>query len=291
MEENMKKSKEVYTCMYCKKLFDELPVLPICDICGMPINVKKVKHIYDDKTKYGIIIKISDEKVLNSMRNGEFWFQSPKYYQNFKENDTIGDVNECAFEYVLDVPINKISEYFGLRPGTVINYDGKEYIFEKILNGMIYVSSRYQNNYRLLCFYILNIDENYKIVKPDEKIKLFGTHFSIIKNRNRFIQILGEYAESSEYDLFFLPTPIAYIADSYRGVYTPGCKFDRYAYQNEYRFVLCSSEYAKLPEKEKKIIKLNKVMEENIFSEPIPIDLLWKAPTIEELSKISNSEE
>lgn len=275
--------------MYCKKQFEEIPDPPVCDVCGMPLNTEQVRFTYN-KRFYAITIKISDETALNSMRKGTFWFQSPKYYQEFVGNDAIGDINESAFEYILDLPVAQVEGYIGLRGGDKISVEGREFILQRILNGKLYVSSIYQNNYRLLCFYTLHLNDDLSFIKPDERMRQFGSHFSIVNNRNRFVEILGHTVENAKYDINFLHTSIAYISDKYRGVYTPGCKFKKYSYQNEYRFILCSPEYGKLPEKEKKIVYLPEVEKEEILSEPLPIDLLWDANSFKEIETAINAE-
>ena len=222
----------------------------------MPLNSKKTMFDYN-KNENTILIKISDKNALMSMRSGEFWFQSPRYYQEFKDNDAVGDINECAFEYIIDVSPDVLKQFSSLKCGTLIHYkDGNDYILDKIYDGKIYVSSRYQNYYRLLCFYTLHINDKGELVKPDRRMKSMGTHFSIIKNRNRFVQILNNHikqeAENKQCDISVCTNWISYIRDTYSGVYTPTCKFDKYNYQNEYRCVLCSEEYSKLPEKKKR---------------------------------------
>lgn len=283
--------RDVYSCMFCKKQFSTYPETGICDICGMPINSEKCRYLVNASNQFCITIKIGDEQALNNMRNGEFWFQSPKYYQSFVENDAVGDVNECAFDYIYNISEKDIEKYMHIIPGEKIILEGKEWILDKIMNGKFCVHSVYQNNYRLLCFYQLHMDEKRHFIKPDERMRLFGTHFSIVKDRDKFEKIVGKYVESVNYDLFFLPTSIAYLYDTYRGVYTPGCKFKKYEYQNEYRFILGSSQYGKLPEMEKKVIHLPEVKKEDILTEPIPLDFLWSTSSLDDIVDLMNLQE
>lgn len=281
---------QVYRCMLCGTQYKEMPQNKFCKVCGKPLNSRQTKIVYN-KIENGILIKISDEAALKSMNAGQFWFQSPRYYQEFKDNDAVGDINECAIENILEVSSDELKKYMGLSKGTLIHCtDGKDYILEKVLNGKVYVSSRYQNCYRLLCFYTLHISDSGKIVKPDIRMKNMGTHFSIVKNRKRFVQILNNYVkkevESRDSDISVCSNWINYISDAYTGIYTPVCKFDKYSYQNEYRCVLSSNEYGKLPEKKEKRIQLDAVADENIMTPPIPLEWLWKVSTLDELSKI-----
>ena len=78
--------------------------------------------------------------------------------------------------------------------------------------------------------------------------------------------------ESRESDISVCSNWINYISDAYTGIYTPVCKFDKYSYQNEYRCVLSSNEYGKLPEKKEKRIQLDAVADENIMTPPIPLE-------------------
>lgn len=281
---------QVYRCMLCGTQYKEMPQNKFCKVCGRPLNSRQTKISYN-KIENGILIKISDEAALKSMNAGQFWFQSPRYYQEFKDNDAVGDINECAIENILEVSSDELKKYMGLSKGTLIHCtDGKDYILEKVLNGKVYVSSRYQNCYRLLCFYTLHISDTGKIEKPDIRMRNMGTHFSIVKNRKRFVQILNNYVEkeveSKNYDISVCSNWINYINDAYTGIYTPICKFDKYSYQNEYRCVLSSNEYGKLPEKKEKRIQLDAVADENIMTPPIPLEWLWKVSTLDELSKI-----
>ena len=182
---------QVYRCMLCGTQYKEMPQNKFCKVCGRPLNSQQTKIGYN-KIENGILIKISDEAALKSMNAGQFWFQSPRYYQEFKDNDAVGDINECAIENILEVSSDELKKYMGLSKGTLIHCtDGKDYILEKVLNGKVYVSSRYQNCYRLLCFYTLHISDTGKIVKPDIRMRNMGTHFSIVKNRKRFVKILN----------------------------------------------------------------------------------------------------
>lgn len=130
---------------------------------------------------------------------------------------------------------------------------------------------------------MLQIDNNGNIIKPDEKMKLFGSHFLIIKNRPMFEEKLREYIIREGNGLAGMGTPVAYVTDKYRGIYTPGCKFDKYRYQNEYRFILLSIEFDKLPPKEKKVVNLSADNMDEIMTKPIDIGKLWTVSTLDEL--------
>jgi len=247
------------------------------------MNNNKVRYVQGEKGGYAITIKISNDTVLKSMQKGELWFQSPKYYQEYSKNDVIGDINECAFESIVHISQDEAERYIQLKKGDVILIDGKKFCYEKILDGILYVISNNQNDYRLLCFYTLYFDENRRIIRPDERIKQFGTSFSIIQNRERLVQMIGNKVERENYNLSFTHTKIAYISENYRGVYTPGCKFMRYRYQNEYRFILCSKTFENLPEKKEKRMVLPEIFDEKLFSDPIPVDVLWKIEKLEDL--------
>ena len=92
-------------------------------------------------------------------------------------------------------------------------------------------------------------------MKVAHAVSFFQKRCKVV-NRNRFVQILNNHikqeAENKQCDTSVCTNWISYIRDTYSGVYTPTCKFDKYNYQNEYRCVLCSEEYSKLPEKKKR---------------------------------------
>ena len=73
---------QVYRCMLCGTQYKEMPQNKFCKVCGRPLNSRQTKISYN-KIENGILIKISDEAALKSMNAGQFWFQSPRYYQEF----------------------------------------------------------------------------------------------------------------------------------------------------------------------------------------------------------------
>ena len=60
------------------------------------------------------------------MRNGSVWFQSPKYYQDYKGSPAICDISECAYDFIVEVPLEKIVGDLPIKVGDVISYEGKE---------------------------------------------------------------------------------------------------------------------------------------------------------------------
>ncbi len=282
------RSNEVYSCMLCNKIFASYPENGKCDICGTSIDNRTLRLTTLEDSKR-ILIKISDENAINSMRNGVFWFQSPKYFQNYQGNDAIGDVVECAYEKVLDISQDLIETHSSRGKGDIVEIDGQMYKYERSENGKVYVSSVYQNYNRLLCFYSLYLDENGKIIVPDEKMKQFGSHFSIIIDRPVLEKRIKSYIGKLDYNVEYRAVSVNYLSEKYNGIYTPSCKFDKYKYQNEYRIILQSENYNKMPEEQKVVINIEKEGMSTIMTNPIPIERLWNSEKLEDLIiEISN---
>ncbi len=70
-------AKEVYTCMWCGKTYDNLPSNGECSQCHQ--KRLKLGKVVIENQHFSQIIKITSSETLNSMRNGNLWFQSPKY--------------------------------------------------------------------------------------------------------------------------------------------------------------------------------------------------------------------
>lgn len=147
----------------------------------------------------------------------------------------------------------------------------------QISGAKAYVYSNTQNYNRLLCFYNLKIKKDV-LSERDVRLKSFGTHFCLV-NRIEFIKKVNGYAKVN--GLYFYPSNIKYITDSYRGAYNPNCKSDEYLYQKEFRFILCGERLNLLPEKEPLKIRLDGMNE--IMTKPQPIKKLFEIQTSTEL--------
>ena len=242
-----------YHCMFCRSDFSAFPQNGNCPKCGFPMN--QIQTYMDGPIRDALLVKIGSEFALNNMRSGNFWMQSPKYFQIHFENEARDDVFESAFDYVelnLTEPNQPVSS----------------------------IASNTQNLYRILCFGYIFV-ENGHIQKPDERMRLFGTHFSYV-NTQRLISAFQQAAEQKGVKFDF--GGVHYLGNDYKGVYTPFCKMPKFAYQEEQRAVFFSEQYASIDECEKDIVSLGDIGE--WFSKPIPIDVLFNECTIEDFKRV-----
>ena len=71
---------EPYVCNWCFKQYNAEDYNGVCPCCGKTdSSVCKV----DENNKQIIILKIGKKDVLDSIRSGEIWFQSPRVYQEY----------------------------------------------------------------------------------------------------------------------------------------------------------------------------------------------------------------
>lgn len=238
----------MYSCLWCNKEFEEMPKDGVCPYCHHDqfLALNMIREIQPG----GIFVKLSSRAVIESIRNGNVWFNSPKYYQEYKGNPAICDVHECEFDY--------LEHKDGKIVGTVSNT---------------------QNWNRLFCFYFLGMQEDHTIIIPDEKIKSFGDCFAAVNYKALQKKLLA-WCKSNNYEFTF--TGVKYSSANYEGPYNPTFKDDSYKYQNEWRFIIRSEQINALPEKEAVKEKFDDM--ENIFTESKPIDLLFEKQTLEELA-------
>lgn len=245
-------NKGKYHCMFCRSDFSDFPKGGKCPKCDFPMN--PIQTYMDGSVRDALLVKIGSEFALNNMRNGNFWMQSPKYFQIHFENEARDDVFESAFDFVeLDaaIPDKPISS----------------------------VASSTQNLYRILCFGYIFV-ENGRIQKPDERMRLFGSHFSYVNTQ----QLMSAFKQAAnQKNVKFDFGGVHYLGSSYKGVYTPFCKMPKFSYQEEQRAVFYSEQYASKHECEKDIVSLGDIGE--WFSKPVPIDVLFEECTIEDFKK------
>ncbi len=242
-----------YHCMFCNTDYIELPEGAICPKCGFPMNRDPARFVVENKG--AILVKIGSPDALNNMRQGNFWMQSPASFQTHFDNEARDDVYESAFDYI---EMDKDSP------------DGIAY------------SSFFtdQNKYRILCFGIIRVNDGL-IERPDERIKLFGTHFSYVSSQ-RLAQAFSEAA--TERNAHCQIGGINYISDSYKGIYTPFCKLPKFSYQVEHRIVFCSEAYLAWDACQRDEISIGDIS--SWFSKPIPIEELFAGYTFDELKEV-----
>ncbi len=272
-------SERVIACLWCNTAFTEIPPSGVCPKCGYN-HFNEYNRRMESGEYQGVIIKFGNCSTLDSMRSGSVWFQSPKYYQEYKGNPAICDVSECAYDYIMDLPLEKIQGTLPFHIGDKLNADGKEIILKQIVGAKACVYSDTQNYNRLLCFYLLRFQNNI-LEKRDEKLKSFGTHFALL-NYKKLIQKVSDYANAN--DLFFSPSCVKYSTGAYRGAYNPTFKDESYAYQNEYRFILRGDKLNAMDEREPLKIRIDGMDE--IITEPQPMEKLFEVDSVDKLFEL-----
>lgn len=272
--------KPATICLWCNDIYEHIPDTGICPKCGYNYFGEFDMEVSSDESQ-AVIIKFGDLSTLESMRNGNVWFQSPKYYQDYKGNPAVCDISECAYDFILDIPIDIVKEQLPFKIGDIIKTnDGKELILKEISGAKAVVYSNTQNYNRLLCFFMMKIKDGILKVR-DLKLKSFGSHFCLVDIK-KLTQKVREYASAN--GLFFWPANVKYMTNAYRGAYNPTCKGDTYAYQNEFRFILQGEKLNKLPEKEPEKIQIDGMDE--ILTEPQPMNKLFEIQTSKELFEL-----
>ena len=270
--------------MWCNSIYEHTPDKGVCPKCGYN-HFEEYNMDFSTDESQAVIIKFGNLSTLESMRSGSLWFQSPKYYQDYKGNIAICDISECAYDYIFDIQLEKIKKKLPFDNGDVIRVGGKELILKEILGTKAYIYSNTQNYNRLLCFYMLQMKSGV-LETRDSKLKSFGSHFCLVDIK-KLIQIIREYASND--NLLFWPTNVKYVTNSYTGVYNPTCKGDIYNYQNEFRFILRGDALNMLPEKEPKKIFIDGM--DQIMTKPQPMEKLFEINTSIELFDLFDIQE
>lgn len=200
----------------------------------------------DEYGKY-IILKMSDEVALNNMKNGEFWFRHPAFYnklENINGDSIVGD------EY--DNKIKSIENDIISLPEGCIKING-------ILNGknldtkgaIKIVLFKEQDLERQLSFYMLRIKENGDYFCDVESIKAFNYEYFAIVDIKSFLEELSKKNVSVDESKCEY-----YDFNNYSGELSSFSKRKEYKNQNEYRVIIHMS---KIEEDE----KINKLVIEN----------------------------
>lgn len=247
----MKNELHEYICMWCGKMYDNPPQDGECSRC----HQKKLRkgNIVVANQHSSLLIKISSEKVLKSMRNGSLWFQSPKYFREYSgDGQTVRtDIHEARYSY--------IDKQHG------------------------YVEDSNANAYRILCFYSLDVNANGDFLNaPDKQLSDFGDYYSLVDIKT-LLKKIKSHLLSQRKNISYGADFVKYLTDKYSGIYTPFCKFSDFTYQNEFRIVLLSNHFLNLDEKEPYITHPSLKNLSNVLLEHKPLSILLNAKNMKEL--------
>jgi hypothetical protein len=247
---NIDELTEIYRCMWCGKTTYAFPKDGKCSNCHQE-GLRLVGKYVVKNPHLSQIIKISSTEVINSMRAGSLWFQSPRYFQEY-----IGDGQKARAD-IHDAKYSFIGESG--------NIDDKNV-----------------DTYRLLCFYSLNVDKDGNFLeKPNENLAEFGDYFSIVDLETLLSQVKSHIVSLNK-KVGYVANWVNYLTDKYSGVYSPFCKYPEFEYQKEFRIVLLSDIFLPLKNEPYKTIPPIKGFNK-VFSEPQPLDNLLHAENINAL--------
>lgn len=196
--------------------------------------------IYKIRNKKYAIIKISDiNAIKNMIYNGQIWLRHPVYFQKEfceKQDDTRGD-NLDTIWYIHIVGDNKF---------------GGKTILDKY---------RSDDSYRVICFYMLEINGKGFFQTPDERMRRFGEFFTFV-NANKIYSILNDKIEKNaqnstcdDYGVWM--GSIAYVTEKKSCLATSFTKRECYSYQNELRISVNLLENVKTVIEDEDICQIN----------------------------------
>jgi len=247
---NTNELTESYWCMWCGKTTDTFPKDGKCSNCRQE-GLQSIGRYVVNNPHFIQIIKISSAQVINSMRTGNLWFQSPRYFQEYAGagQKARADIHDARYSFI----------------GKSGNIDDAN-----------------ADTYRILCFYSLNIDKEGNILqKPSEELSEFGDYYSIVDLKTLLSQIQNHIMSLNKI-MGYVANWVNYLTEKYSGIYSPFCKFPELSYQNEFRIVLLSNSFLPLKKHPYKTIPPIKGFEK-VFSEPQSIDRLLHADNINAL--------
>ena len=240
----------VYYCMWCHRTFDMLPADGKCPYCHQDRICLPGRYVVRNQHNVQII-KISSAGVINNMRTGSLWFQSPRIFHEYE-----GDGKKVR----KDIHNSRYSRI-----------DEKGYIVDKNVD-----------TYRLLCFYTLNVDaEGNFLKKPNKRLKEFGNCYSIVDIKTLLAQ-LESYLITLNKKVDCFHDWVTYLRKNYSGAYSPFCKFPKDSYQDEFRIVLLSDAFLSLGKEPYKTSQSIGNLSA-VFSEPQPLDNLLFGKNLEDI--------
>ncbi|HNX64021.1 MAG TPA: hypothetical protein PKI60_02400 [Oscillospiraceae bacterium] len=267
---------EGYICNWCFKQYNEEDYTGVCSCCGKK-DFSAFKAYEDNKPK--IILKIGKKDVLDSIRSGIIWFQSPRVYQENEDNEAIGDRFECAYSSVQDIDKSQYDNIKKELQKAKVYCDGKRLQLSEIKEAKFFETNVDQPKLRILCFYQLFLDDNHNILELDNRLRNFGDHFMFVD----YTKLVCKLKELEKYGVLFSQGGAAYYTEQHTGKITPFFKQeDKFSYQHEQRIVLKSNDFLNYGIKQPFKLKIQDDITD-FFSEPIPIDKLFSAKKLENI--------
>jgi|TARA_R110000764_G_scaffold3263_3_gene13713 hypothetical protein len=173
---------------------------------------------------YGIIlIKILEKKYVDDFLDGNLYLNTDKYFTKIDQVDVARhDLYEGA------------DEAWQIKTFSIQNNIGEYVPIGGLQSLIIYrYSEQKKSNLNLLCMYGYS---DRVVDQFDERNLEFGCTAIIIKDINEFIHRIKLAANKKGKKVS--QGPIEYVNCGYHGKLGPFKKFDKFSYQNEFRFVL-----------------------------------------------------
>ncbi|WP_218598581.1 hypothetical protein [Polaribacter sp. NJDZ03] len=194
-----------------------------------------MKKNTDIKNKIFSFIKFGNkDNMIDFIENGTIYFNTIEYFKKLEEQIARGD----KYEGTTRIQNFHESDNYTL---TITDPETKKEI--KIKNSKIhYHQSLNDIKGNLFSMYCLKTPELLaKDFKIDQKVKNFGSHFVMIRDSDKFLELVSKELEKQ--NIPFKGKLVNYYQkEKINGEITPFDKTTEYEYQKEYRIVLFSNE-------------------------------------------------
>ncbi len=183
------------------------------------IILKMIKRKKNER-KFSLAKIISAEYADDFIHKGRIYMQP---LDNFRKSESpgVGDM----FEGISNTGSNQLwNDIFQ-----------KEAVSEFMKYGMY---DEYMSQERLFCLYSIEFDESGQVVKPDIRMRQFGEKVILIKDVEKFLKRFCEVLHKKHGDVWIGWGRVNYNIDfSNQGSCDEFSKIERFAWQNEFRFV------------------------------------------------------
>ncbi|WP_145000607.1 hypothetical protein [Olleya sp. Hel_I_94] len=194
----------------------------------------KTNTTNNDKRIFYFLKFGNKENMTDLLENGTIYFNTIDYFQKLEEQIARGD------NYEGTTNIKNYHEYDKLKVTLTIPETGKEIeLNPKKFHLREFLTEIKGNLYSMYSIKSPDvIDSDYKI---DQRVKEFGTHFVIIKNVVKFLDLICEEIEKQ--NISYRAKIVSYYEkEKINGEITLFDKSTEYEYQKEFRIVLYTNE-------------------------------------------------
>lgn len=183
-----------------------------------------------------ILIKITADKYIDALKSGKLYMRRLKEFRD----DEVNPARTDQYETLISTNPNSSVDFLKQI------YCGNDFkSFKSMVTNVGFYDERCAY-YNVFCMYSLEIDEDKKFIKPDEKLYQFINEDNnepmsavIIYNSNEFMSRVTKSVEKNFSNTFFKAERVNYDIDfSKEKVYYVFSKLPKYLYQNEFRICI-----------------------------------------------------